>query len=87
MEQFKVLKFEIINSVKQGGVILNKSEVAVLGHKYGEFQFFLNDKPIPEVQELNHLDHHVTTRHRDIFNCGAIISDLKLKSNVILTNF
>ena len=53
------------------------------------FNQFLNDRPIPIVNSVKYLGHSLRNNCNidSIFNLEPIISDIKTRSNVILSNF
>ena len=68
-----------------------KSESIVFGKLCYDFNLFLNDKRIPIVNSVNYLGHslqnEILSNFNNILASNPIISDIRLRSNVILNNF
>ena len=67
-----------------------KSECIIFGSKYSNLDLYLNNKLIPIVNEVTYLGHKLFNSKRysnDIFCIDSVISDLKTRTNIILSHF
>ena len=66
-----------------------KSETIIFGN-LARINLYLDNKIIPIVNKVNYLGHHLYNRlghNNDIFDINPIVSDIKIRTNVILSYF